>query len=110
MEKTRKSLAVGGAGIAAAAVLGLTGSGLASAAGEATAASVRAAATGSATSVATAEKTGDAGAERGGPRDAGGTLTADAASKAVWDTVAGFGPLQQYFDDPAVEEIWVISS
>ena len=31
----------------------------------------------------------------------------DAASKAVWDTVAGYGPLQQYFDDPAVEEIWV---
>ncbi|MGL5930464.1 MAG: CpaF family protein [Dermatophilaceae bacterium] len=31
----------------------------------------------------------------------------DAAAKAVWDTVAGFGPLQQYFDDPEVEEIWV---
>ena len=31
----------------------------------------------------------------------------DAASKAVWDTVAGSGPLQQYFDDPSVEEIWV---
>jgi pilus assembly protein CpaF len=31
----------------------------------------------------------------------------DAASKAVWDTVAGYGPLQQYFDDPSVEEIWV---
>ena len=31
----------------------------------------------------------------------------DAASKAVWDTVAGYGPLQQYFDDPRVEEIWV---
>ena len=30
----------------------------------------------------------------------------DAASKAVWDTVAGYGPLQ-YFDDPTVEEIWV---
>ena len=25
----------------------------------------------------------------------------------MWDTVAGFGPLQQYFDDPTVEEIWV---
>lgn len=34
----------------------------------------------------------------------------EAASKAVWDTVAGYGPLQQYFDDPTVEEIWVISS
>jgi pilus assembly protein CpaF len=31
----------------------------------------------------------------------------DAASRAVWDTVAGYGPLQQYFDDPTVEEIWV---
>ena len=33
-----------------------------------------------------------------------------AASRAVWDTVAGYGPLQQYFDDPMVEEIWVNSS
>ncbi|HET7762901.1 MAG TPA: ATPase, T2SS/T4P/T4SS family [Phycicoccus sp.] len=31
----------------------------------------------------------------------------DATSKALWDAVAGFGPLQQYFDDPTVEEIWV---
>ncbi len=31
----------------------------------------------------------------------------DAASRAVWDTVAGFGPLQKYFDDPTVEEIWI---
>ncbi len=31
----------------------------------------------------------------------------DAASRAVWDTVAGFGPLQQYFDDLTVEEIWI---
>jgi pilus assembly protein CpaF len=31
----------------------------------------------------------------------------DTAAKAVWDTVAGFGPLQQYLDDPSVEEIWV---
>ncbi|MBT9255869.1 Flp pilus assembly complex ATPase component TadA [Phycicoccus sp. MAQZ13P-2] len=30
-----------------------------------------------------------------------------AASRAVWDSVVGFGPLQQYFDDPQVEEIWV---
>ncbi len=28
-------------------------------------------------------------------------------AKAVWDTVAGFGPLQRYFDDPLVEEIWI---
>ncbi len=31
----------------------------------------------------------------------------DATSKALWDTVVGYGPLQQYFDDPSVEEIWV---
>ncbi|MDT0214580.1 ATPase, T2SS/T4P/T4SS family [Rothia sp. ARF10] len=31
----------------------------------------------------------------------------DKAEKSVWDTVAGFGPLQQYFDDPTVEEIWI---
>src|SRR5690349_2706953 len=31
----------------------------------------------------------------------------DAASRAVWDTVAGYGPLQQYLDDPTVEEVWV---
>ncbi|EKA62281.1 type II secretion system protein E [Janibacter hoylei PVAS-1] len=29
------------------------------------------------------------------------------AVKLVLDTVAGFGPLQQYFDDPRVEEIWI---
>ncbi|MGE9807890.1 MULTISPECIES: CpaF family protein [unclassified Janibacter] len=29
--------------------------------------------------------------------------------KAVMDVVAGFGPLQKYFDDPTVEEIWVNS-
>ena len=31
----------------------------------------------------------------------------DAASRAVWDTVAGFGPLQRFLDDPSVEEIWI---
>jgi len=31
----------------------------------------------------------------------------EAASRSVWDSVAGYGPLQQYFDDPSVEEIWV---
>ena len=29
------------------------------------------------------------------------------AVKSVKDAVAGFGPLQQYFDDPEVEEIWI---
>lgn len=28
-------------------------------------------------------------------------------AKAVFDAVAGFGPLQPYFDDPSVEEIWL---
>jgi pilus assembly protein CpaF len=28
-------------------------------------------------------------------------------AKQVLDTVAGFGPLQRYFDDPTVEEIWI---
>lgn len=32
---------------------------------------------------------------------------AGAAEKALWDSVAGFGPLQKYFDDPRVEEIWI---
>jgi pilus assembly protein CpaF len=32
---------------------------------------------------------------------------AEAAARSVFDQVAGFGPLQQYFDDPAVEEIWI---
>lgn len=31
----------------------------------------------------------------------------DQAEKSVWDTVAGFGPLQKYFDDPTIEEIWI---
>ncbi len=31
----------------------------------------------------------------------------DATSKALWDSVVGYGPLQQYFDDPMIEEIWV---
>jgi pilus assembly protein CpaF len=29
------------------------------------------------------------------------------AARAVFDAVAGFGPLQPYFDDPLVEEIWI---
>ncbi len=32
---------------------------------------------------------------------------AAAATKAVVDAVAGLGPLQQYLDDPEVEEIWI---
>ena len=29
------------------------------------------------------------------------------AARAVYDSVAGFGPLQRHLDDPQVEEIWV---
>jgi pilus assembly protein CpaF len=29
------------------------------------------------------------------------------AVKSVIDSVAGFGPLQRYFDDPEIEEIWI---
>ncbi|HET7530515.1 MAG TPA: ATPase, T2SS/T4P/T4SS family [Mycobacteriales bacterium] len=29
------------------------------------------------------------------------------AARAVYDAVAGFGPLQPFLDDPAVEEIWI---
>jgi pilus assembly protein CpaF len=28
-------------------------------------------------------------------------------AKQVMDVVAGFGPLQRYFDDPTVEEVWI---
>jgi pilus assembly protein CpaF len=36
-------------------------------------------------------------------------VDADDAVKSVIDAVAGFGALQRYFDDPAVEEIWINS-
>jgi pilus assembly protein CpaF len=29
------------------------------------------------------------------------------ATRAVYDAVAGFGPLQRHLDDPSVEEIWI---
>ena len=31
----------------------------------------------------------------------------EGAVKSVMDAVAGFGPLQRYFDDPEIEEIWM---
>lgn len=34
----------------------------------------------------------------------------DDAIRDVMDTVAGYGPLQRYFDDPQIEEIWVYDS
>jgi pilus assembly protein CpaF len=30
-----------------------------------------------------------------------------ATAREVFDAVAGFGPLQRYLDDPAVEEVWI---
>ena len=36
-------------------------------------------------------------------------LHADEIAQDVYDAVAGFGPLQQYFDDPQVEEVWINS-
>ena len=32
---------------------------------------------------------------------------ARSAARAVYDAVAGFGPLQRHLDDPTVEEIWI---
>ncbi len=29
------------------------------------------------------------------------------AARAVYDAVAGLGPLQRYLDDPEIEELWV---
>jgi pilus assembly protein CpaF len=34
-------------------------------------------------------------------------LDTRSAARAVFDAVAGFGPLQTYLDDPLVEEIWI---
>lgn len=33
-----------------------------------------------------------------------------AATRSVLDAVAGLGPLQQYLDDPSVEEVWICDS
>ncbi len=38
-----------------------------------------------------------------------GLTNLDDAVKSVLDVVAGYGPLQRYFDDPRVEEIWINS-
>jgi pilus assembly protein CpaF len=34
-------------------------------------------------------------------------IDARLAARQVFDAVAGFGPLQKFLDDPAVEEIWI---
>lgn len=36
-----------------------------------------------------------------------GLVDLDAAAKSILDHVAGYGPLQRYFDDPRIEEIWI---
>ncbi len=44
-------------------------------------------------------------------RSVNGTLPqlddASVIARAVFDAVAGFGPLQKYLDDPTVEEVWI---
>jgi hypothetical protein len=82
MNTKQKTLAVAGAGIAAAAALGLTGATLAGAT------EVGAMEIGAASAVVGSGNAGDGETARPGPghggmRDAGGTLTADAASKAI---------------------------
>ena len=47
--------------------------------------------------------TGVARARAGLPASSRSTSEA----KAVFDAVAGYGPLQEYLDDPSVEEIWL---
>ena len=83
MEKKHQTLAIAGAGIAAATALGLAGASLANAAGEPSASSV-AGAYGQLPGGGTGPggTAPDGGRDRG-LRDGGGTLTADAASKAV---------------------------
>ncbi len=46
----------------------------------------------------------DARSLHGGLPALGDTLEAE---RSIWDSVAGYGPLQKYFDDPDIEEIWV---
>jgi hypothetical protein len=83
MEKKQKTLAIAGAGIAAAAALGLVGASLANAAGEPSASAV-AGPYGQLPGGGTGPgSTAPDGGRDGGLRDDGGTLTADAASKAV---------------------------
>jgi hypothetical protein len=79
MEKKQKTLAIAGAGIAAAAALGLAGAGLANAAGEPSASSVA----GAYGQLPGYGGTAPGGGLDGGMRDAGGTLTAESASRAV---------------------------
>src|ERR671930_183121 len=40
-----------------------------------------------------------------GPEECGGH--GGEVARSVLDSVAGFGPLQRWFDDPEVEEIWI---
>ena len=82
-KKQQRTFAIAGAGIVAAAALGITGATLANAASE-TGTTSSAVASGSAQapgSDGTAAAPGQG--QGGGMRDAGGTLSADAASKAV---------------------------
>ena len=82
-KKQQKALAIAGAGIAAAAALGVTGATLANAASE-TGTTPSAVAPSSPRTPSSSGATAAPGeGQGGGMRDSGGTLTADAASKAV---------------------------
>ena len=82
-KKQRKTLGIAAAGIVAAAALGITGATLANAASE-TGTTSSAVASGSTDSPGSSGTTAASGqGQGGGVRDVGGTLTADAASKAV---------------------------
>ena len=84
-KKQQRTFAIAGAGIVAAAALGITGATLANAASE-TGTTSSAVATGSSGSTAAPGGSGtstDPGPGGGGMRDAGGTLSAEAASMAV---------------------------
>lgn len=83
MQTKQKTLALAGAGIAAAAALGITGATLANAAGETATAPSSVGGYGRLPGGGEAGGTGTEPGRGGGMRDAGGTLTADAASRAV---------------------------
>ena len=45
--------------------------------------------------------------DRGLTSDLPPLADARSTARAVYDAVAGFGPLQRHLDDPTVEEVWV---
>ena len=80
MKKQKKTLVLAGAGLAAAAALGVTGATMAGASEAASATLIAGTASGSDSGSAESSRPGRPGH---GMRDAGGPLTAEAASKAI---------------------------